>query len=159
MSFRPDDFISDEPNTRARYGGSLEIFERLEQSVRRKRMPAWFRSAWQQESGFKAEKLVTLACEQTRVDNSQWINEAARSRENRRCIFDCFSDPTQSGNATVSRGCQNGSNESRGQTYRVCRACPDAFGKRCRRNDRWYRCRGRHFSHPFAGCRQRDERD
>lgn len=73
FSFRPDDFISDESNARARYGASLEIFERLERSAGRKRLHAWFRSVWQQRAGVNTEKLVALAHEQTGLDISPWV--------------------------------------------------------------------------------------
>jgi hypothetical protein len=73
FTFGQGDFISDESSARARYGASLDVFERLEQSAGRKVMHAWFRSAWQQGSDLKTEKLVTLAREQTKVDISQWV--------------------------------------------------------------------------------------
>jgi hypothetical protein len=71
--FGPGDMISDEANTLARYGGSLALFEMLEEAVGQERMRAWFRAVWQADSTLNTEKLISLAREHTGVDLQSWF--------------------------------------------------------------------------------------
>lgn len=74
FNFSPDDFISDESNTLARYGGSLALFEMLEAAAGHEKMRSWFRAVWQADGRLNTEALISLANEHTGIDLHPWFN-------------------------------------------------------------------------------------
>jgi hypothetical protein len=74
FSFGPDDFISNESNTLARYGGSLAIFEMLEETAGQEQMRSWFRAVWQASGRLSTKALISLALEHTGVDLQPWFD-------------------------------------------------------------------------------------
>jgi hypothetical protein len=74
FTFGPDDFISDESNTLARYAASLQVFEGVEQASSIEGMRAWFQSVRSLPSPKKTSDIVRLAKETTGVDISGVID-------------------------------------------------------------------------------------
>jgi hypothetical protein len=72
--FGPEDMISDEANTPARYGGSLALFEMIERTVGREDMHAWLGAVWQAGKRLNTEELITLAEDHTGVDLRPWFS-------------------------------------------------------------------------------------
>ncbi|MBA3986352.1 MAG: hypothetical protein H0X63_07240 [Flavobacteriales bacterium] len=73
FSFGPDDLISDESNTLARYGGSLALFEMLEETVGQEQMRSWFHAVWQANGRLNTETLISLAYEHMGIDLQPWF--------------------------------------------------------------------------------------
>ena len=74
FNFGPSDLISDESNTPARYGGSLALFEMLEETSGHEQMLSWFRAVWQADEKLNTEALISLAREHMGVDLQPWFN-------------------------------------------------------------------------------------
>lgn len=67
ISFGPDDLVSDESNTQARYGASLALFERIDAAAGRAGLHAWFEAARQTKQP-DSKYLLELAQQTTDVD-------------------------------------------------------------------------------------------
>ncbi|CAN5852797.1 hypothetical protein BH23GEM3_BH23GEM3_03150 [soil metagenome] len=65
--------ISDAANTLARYGGSLALFEMLEERVGQEPMRTWFQAVWQAGNRLTTEKLISLAQEHLEGDLQPWF--------------------------------------------------------------------------------------
>jgi hypothetical protein len=61
FSFKPDDLISDESNTLARYGGALRFFEQVRARYGRRRMDAWIKAVWKEPKQPGTPRLLELA--------------------------------------------------------------------------------------------------
>lgn len=71
--FGPDDMISDESNTTARYAAAFKIFERIERESDRKALQAWFKAVREAKTPITNDVLVSLAMTHTKVDISNDI--------------------------------------------------------------------------------------
>ena len=74
FTFGPDDFISDESNTLARYAASLRVFEEIERSSSLEAMQTWFDAIRDLPSPKQTSDIVRLAKDATGVDISGTIN-------------------------------------------------------------------------------------
>lgn len=74
FTFGPDDFVSDESNTLARYAASLHVFEEAESGSSPQAMRAWFRAVRGLPSPKATSDIVRLAKETTGVDISGMVN-------------------------------------------------------------------------------------
>lgn len=74
FSFGPDDFISDESNTFARYAASLRIFEAIESRSTSSKMREWFDAIINLPSPKKTSDIVRLAKEKTGADISEMLD-------------------------------------------------------------------------------------
>lgn len=74
FTFGPDDFISDESNTLARYAASLRVFEEIERSSSLGAMQRWFDAIRDLPSPKQTSDIVRLAKDATGVDISGTIN-------------------------------------------------------------------------------------
>ena len=74
FTFGPDDFISDESNTFARYAASLRVFEAMESASSDEAMRAWFQAVRDLPSPKTTSDIVKLAKEIAGVDISAMVN-------------------------------------------------------------------------------------
>ena len=74
FTFGPDDFISDESNTPARYEASLRIFEEVESRSSLQAMHVWFKAVRDLPSPKATSDIVRLAEEATGVDISGMVD-------------------------------------------------------------------------------------
>lgn len=74
FTFGPNDFISDESNTLARYAASLRVFEAMESGSSDEAMRAWFRAIRGLPSPKTTSDIVELAKEIAGVDISAMVN-------------------------------------------------------------------------------------
>ena len=68
FSFTPDDFVSDESNTGARYAASLALFEAIEAEAGTEKVTAWIVEVGRLPDPKKSEDIIRLAKEVTGVD-------------------------------------------------------------------------------------------
>lgn len=74
FTFGPDDLISDESNTFARYAASLRLFEQVEQASSPESMKAWFEAVRNLPSPKSESEIVRLAKITTGVDITEMLN-------------------------------------------------------------------------------------
>lgn len=67
-TFTEADYTQDESNTLARYGGSLALFERIDQQAGREALQAWFKAVREAGPKMTNDKLTELALQHTKVD-------------------------------------------------------------------------------------------
>jgi hypothetical protein len=68
FTFGPDDYVSDESNTGARYGAALALFEELERQAGAQAMAAWHRAIWADEQAADTARIIELAKEHLEQD-------------------------------------------------------------------------------------------
>lgn len=74
FSFTPDDFVSDESNTGARYAASLALFEAIEAEAGTEQVTAWIVAVGRLPDPKKSEDITRLAKEVTGVDIATMLN-------------------------------------------------------------------------------------
>ena len=74
FSFTPDDFVSDESNTGARYAASLALFEAIEAKAGTEQVTAWIVAVGRLPDPKKSEDITRLAKEVTGVDIATMLN-------------------------------------------------------------------------------------
>lgn len=67
FSFQPDDFVSDESNTPARYA-ALELFEELEKRAGRKKLQSRLKSVWERGAALNTKEITVQFNEQLKID-------------------------------------------------------------------------------------------
>lgn len=66
FSFEEEDYVMDESNTVARYGGALALFEEIEKRAGRAAMQNWFLAVAEKQGKVSNEDLISLAPENVR---------------------------------------------------------------------------------------------
>lgn len=71
MSFGPDDLVSDESNSMARYAGALALFEQIEGKAGRAALQGWFKAVRRLDGPTDSARIAQLANEFTDEDISR----------------------------------------------------------------------------------------